>query len=261
MTLLIEAAKAIGGPGSIGLLCAVVGAGPGDSGDLAGEKCHGRCWRRCLALYLILSLPPVAHRLAETLTSHQPLTDLAPLTGVRTILVLDGDNRRGRVGEAKRLFDALHPDRVVVSGETWIVDAIVEIGIPRDRITHESESRNTREQIDLLRKWPPRSVVIVASRFQMPRIVAFLGSAASDVYLAPSPADIEISTLSSIQWVIPRYSALRISRDALYELAALYYYRRAGDIDKHRTADRPRQSATAPDRLARLGPLGGETPR
>jgi uncharacterized SAM-binding protein YcdF (DUF218 family) len=230
MTLLIDAAKMIGGPGSIGffvfwsVLVLVMGR-------LGWRRVSRALLASLIAVYLILSLPPVAHRLAESLTGYQPLTDLTPLTGVRTILVLDGDNRRGRVGEAKRLFDVLHPDQVVVSGQTWIVDAIAEIGIPKDRIAHESESRNTREQIDLIRKWPPRSVVIVASRFQMPRIVAFLGSAASDVYLAPSPADIEISTLSSIQWVIPRYSALRISRDALYELAALYYYRRSGGIE------------------------------
>ena len=239
MTLLIEAVKAIGGPGSVGflvlwLMLALV------TWRLGWRKVSRTLLASLLGLYLILSLPPVAHRLAETLTSHQPLTDLAPLAGVRTILVLDGDNRRGRVGEARRLFDVLHPDRVVVSGETWMVDAIVESGIPRDRLTHESESRNTREQIDLLRRWPPRSVVIVASRFQMPRIATFLGSAASDVYLAPSPADIEISTLSSIQWLIPRYSALRISRDALYQLAALYHYRRSGEHPKDtRTADRP----------------------
>lgn len=241
MTLLIDAAKMVGGPGSIGFfvlwsMLALM------MGRLGWKKVSRTLLASLMALYVVLSLPPVAHRLAESLTGYRPLTDVASLTGVRTILVLDGDNRRGRVGEAKRLFDALHPDRVVVSGQTWIVEAIVEIGIPRDRITHESESRNTREQIDLIRNWPPRSVVLVASRFQMPRIVAFLGSAASDVYLAPSPADIEISTLSSIHWLIPRYSALRISRDALYELAALYYYRRSGDIE-----DTERPIAAFPD--------------
>lgn len=235
MALLIDAAKMIGGPGSIGffVVCSMLALVMGRLGG-RWRKASRTLLASLMALYLFLSLPPVAHRLAERLTGYQPLTDVASLRGVRTILVLDGDNRRGRVGEAKRLFDVLHPDQVVVSGQTWMVDAIAEIGIPKDRITHESESRNTSEQIDLIRRWPPRSVVIVASRFQMPRIVAFLGSAASDVYLAPSPADIEISTLSSIQWAIPRYSALRISRDALYELAALYYYRRSGGIESAR---------------------------
>ena len=249
MALLIEAAKAIGGPGSIGffvlwsMLVLVMGR-------LGWRRVSRALLASLIALYLVLSLPPVAHRLAESLTGYQPLIDLTPLTGVRTILVLDGDNRRGRVGEAKRLFDVLHPDRVVVSGEPWILDALIEIGIPPDRITHESESRNTREQMDLIRRWPPRSVVIVASRFQMPRIVAFLGKAVSDVYLAPSPADIEISTLSSIQWVIPRYSALRISRDALYSS------QRCTTIDALVASKTPNGRSPA-----RLEPLGGETPR
>jgi uncharacterized SAM-binding protein YcdF (DUF218 family) len=229
VTLLIEAAKAIGGPGSIGffVLWAIAALAIGRFGGRWKQISRALLWTLA-ALYFTLSLPPVANRLAESLTSYHPLTNLAPLAGIRTVLVLDGDNRRGRVREAKRLFDELHPDHVVVSGEPWILDALVDLGLPKERIAHESESRNTREQIELVRRWPPRSVVLVASRLQMPRIAALLGPAGNDVYLAPSPVDTELATLNSIQWLIPRYSALRISRDALYELAALRYYRRVG---------------------------------
>ena len=230
MTLLIAVAKVIGGPGSIGFLVA------GSLVALLVWRLGGRRWRTLsrvmaaslAALYLTLSLPPVAYRLTERLTSYSPLADLAPLAGVRTILVFDGDNRRGRVAETRRLFDAIQPERVVVSGSHWIVDDILQAGIPRERLVQESASRNTLEQVELLRYWPRRSVVIVASRFQMPRIAAFLASTGNDARLAPAPADAEIETLSSIQWLIPQYSALRISRDVLYELAALKYYRRIG---------------------------------
>ena len=226
---LIAAVKAIGGPGSIGffVVFSVVALLIGRLGG-RWRKLSRTALAALTAGYLVLSLPPVANGLAERLTSYQPLTDIAPLTGVKMVVVLDGDNRRGRVREAKRLFDGLHPERVVVSGERWMLDALIEMGLPHDRIVQEFESRNTREQIEFVRRWPPRSVVLVASRFQMPRIAALLGPAGDDVYLAPALADTELSALSSIQWLIPRYSALRISRDVLYELVALQYYRRAG---------------------------------
>ena len=229
MTLLIEVAKATGGPGSIGFLVlwAIAALAIGRLGRRWKQVSRALLWT-LVALYFTLSLPLVANRLADSLTTYHPLTDLAPLRGVRTLLVLDGDNRRGRIREAKRLFDNLQPDQVVVSAEPLIVSALVDMGVPKERVALETESRNTREQIEFVRRWPSRPVVLVASRLQMPRIAALLGPAGNDVYLAPSPVGTEIANLRSIHWLIPRYTALRLSRDALYELAALRYYRSMG---------------------------------
>jgi hypothetical protein len=49
---------------------------------------------------------------------------------VKTLAVLDGDNRRGRVRESKRLFDAISLRRVMVSGGSWLPEAMIEAGVP-----------------------------------------------------------------------------------------------------------------------------------
>ena len=150
--VLISALKPIGGPGSVGffILCVVLALAIRFFGK-AGRRLS-RVWLITLVVgYLVLSLPITANYLADRLTSYRPLADLSQLQGVDTLVVLDGDNRRGRVREAKRVFDSAQPRRVIVSGNTWLVDAVIEAGIPADRVAHESRARNTWEQIEALR--------------------------------------------------------------------------------------------------------------
>jgi uncharacterized SAM-binding protein YcdF (DUF218 family) len=224
MVILIAIGKATGGPGSIGffLLCAVVGM---------LVRRMGPRWRRLTSLgfvllvgsYLVLSLPIVANSLADSVTSYRPLESLSSLQGVDTLVVLDGDNRRGRVREARRVFDGIKPERVIVSGSTWLLDALIEAGIPEERVTHETQSATTLEQLQMLRTDGLGTSALVASRLQMPRIAMLAKTVGILPELVPASIDIEPPT-SGMRRFIPAYIALRVSRDALYELMALAYY-------------------------------------
>jgi uncharacterized SAM-binding protein YcdF (DUF218 family) len=191
----------------------------------------GNRWRRfslwwfavLIGSYLVLSLPVVANRIADGLPSYQPIADVASLKEVDTLIVLDGDNRRGRVREAKRVFDAVQPRRVIVSGSSWLRDATVEAGIPTAIVGHETHSKNTLEQLGALLQGSTGRVVLIASRLQMPRIRFFAAAMGVHAAFVPSAIDTEPPT-SGVRLLIPTYVALRVSRDAMYELAALRYY-------------------------------------
>ena len=71
---------------------------------------------------------------------------------------------------------------------------------------------------------------MVASELQMPRVAALVRAQRLTVLLAPSPIDSEPPKAGWTSFV-PRYSGLRLTRDALYERAALAYYSRQGWID------------------------------
>jgi uncharacterized SAM-binding protein YcdF (DUF218 family) len=226
MTLLIAIAKIIGAPGSIGFLAFSVVLG------LAARRLNARfrpwtaIWFGLLIVgYVVMSLPVVANALADRVSLDKPLADLSPLRGVETLVVFDGDNRRGRVREAKRVFDEVKPRRVIVSGSDWLFDAVRQAGIPSQLAEQESRSRNTLEQLETLRHWPPHSVAVVASRLQMPRIALLARAIGVQPRLAPSWIDTEPPTMG-VRLFVPTYIALRVSRDALYELMALSYYER-----------------------------------
>jgi hypothetical protein len=68
---------------------------------------------------------------------------------------------------------------------------------------------------------------IVVSRLQMPRVAAMARAAGLDIILVPSPMDVE-PPVKGLRYFLPSLAALTLSRDALYELAALPYYRWRG---------------------------------
>ena len=79
----------------------------------------------------------------------------------------------------------------------------------------------------------PRAVIVV-SRLQLPRVKAIAASQGLALVFVASPIDVEPPTGGA--WGFgPSYASLRVSRDAIYELAALAYYdwrgytRTAGD--------------------------------
>jgi hypothetical protein len=192
-----------------------------------------RVWFGLVALlYLFLGLPAVATAIADELGPVRTTAGgaLAPLD---TLIVFDGDNRRGRVRESLRVFTEARPRTVSVLGADWLVRALVGAGIPADRIAHDNTTENTRDQIDSIRRLmattPGLRVAIVASRLQMPRVAGLVDTARLSVSLVASPIDTEPPTTGFWQFV-PMYKALRVSRDALYEHAALAYYRRQGWI-------------------------------
>jgi hypothetical protein len=122
---------------------------------------------------------------------------------------------------------------VSVLGEQWVVDALVEAGLPRARIAHDRTTLTTRAQMAAVGAMqaarPGVTLAVVASRLQMARVAALAGAAGLDPVLLPSAVDDEPPSTGRRRFV-PAYIALRVSRDALYEHVALAYYQWRGWI-------------------------------
>ena len=231
--------KAIGGPGSTGFLALGCVVGLLIIYVWPRRRALGRWWLFGLySSYLVLGVPAIANRLAA------PLAFSTVQAGsVDTLMVFGGDNAVGRVQETVRVWRRQAPEEVIVSGEEWFIDRIVEAGVPRARIRWDQASATTREQVAYLRTYaathPRLRIAVICSRLHARRVEALLRSAALAVSVIPAPVDREPST-SGIGALIPTYAGLRVSRDALYERFALAYYERHGWIaapDGRRQAD------------------------
>ena len=100
---------------------------------------------------------------------------------------------------------------------------------------HQPAPVNTREQVAWVERFvagagvgASRSAMVV-SRLQVPRVAALAARSGVHMPLLASPLDREPATTGSWR-LIPSYGALCASRDAIYELAALRYYRWRGWI-------------------------------
>jgi len=183
--------------------------------------------------YFVLSLPLVATLIAGRLTRCSPPTDITHLRGIDTLIVFDGDNRRGRARETAAIWRASAPSLVLVSGEAWLIEPLVEAGVSRSSLQRDKSGQNTRDQVllstRLLATRPASHGAIVASRLQMPRIEALARAIGLRATLVASPVDAEPPSTGWLRYV-PSYAALRVSRDAIYEHAAFVYYRWRGWI-------------------------------
>ena len=193
----------------------------------------GRLWLIGLyVVYVVLGLPILSNAIAARLPTLASSPIDTEARRVQAVIVLGGDNAVGRVRETVRIHRRYSPDVIVVSGEDWLVERLVEAGVPPDRLRQEAESGTTREQIDFVAEYAARlkgRIALIASRLQMPRVEALVRTRKLDVTLAASPVDVEPPLTGASTWV-PTYAGLRVSRDAMYELAALAYYRRQGWI-------------------------------
>jgi uncharacterized SAM-binding protein YcdF (DUF218 family) len=182
-------------------------------------------------VYVVLGLPVVANSIARAL----PAVPVHDAGGAHTLIVLDGDNRRGRLAETVRYLRTHKPAAFWVLGEEWLIEALIREGYPRRTFGQEQESRTTREQMQWVQRFaaarPGVRVAVLASRVQMPRVAALAQTLNLDVTLVASPLDVEPATTGWRRFV-PAYSALRESRDAIYEHAALIYYQRKGWITR-----------------------------
>ena len=227
--------KAIGGPGSIGFLG--VGCAAGLAWRAAGYPRFGRAWLLILYFsYVVAGMPIVANGFASAASSYRPIEDLSRLGTLDLIVVLHGDNVRGRIRETRRLFEAAHGGPpVLVSGDQDFADAVVAGGIPADRVLLDNAPINTFEQIAgitrFVRERQARRPVLIASRLQMPRVAELLRSAGADhILLAPAEIDDE-PPAGGVRLFVPAYIGLRVTRDAIYELLAMRDYRQRGLID------------------------------
>jgi uncharacterized SAM-binding protein YcdF (DUF218 family) len=255
-------AKMIGGPGSLGFLAAGTIAGVVLLRFIPRAQTFARAWLALLcAAYLVMALPPVAQAIAAPLADEQPVGSgfsrtIRPVgsgfgepvgsgfsrtmrtaldTGIDTLVVFDGDNRRGRVQAATRLWHAAHPATVIASGEPWLEEHLREAGIPADHLVLEQVSRTTRDQVDYVRTYaadhPDTRIAVIASQLQVPRVAGLFRHAWLRVSLLGASVDKEVVN-DGVWRYVPAYAALRISRDALYERIALVYYEWRGWIDR-----------------------------
>jgi len=181
-------------------------------------------------VYVVLALPVVANAIADRLPRYQS-SETEPVGTLDALVVFDGDNRRGRVRAAAEAYKATPARRVVVLGGVWMIDPIAEAGVPRDRITWDGSTPTTRDQIAWVKRLsgniPEGRIAVVASRLQMPRIALLIEASRVPAVLIASPVDTE-PPVAGWQTFLPTYTALRVSRDAIYEKVALAYYQWRG---------------------------------
>lgn len=235
---MLSVVKAIDGTGSTQLLMvAVVPAIV-----MAFVWPRNRAWaRRWLigagALLLMLTLPIVANALASPLEQRDVRYRQTP-GALDALIIFDGDNRRGRLRAAKDLFDASAPHDVWVLGiqPEWFIDELPPAGIPADRTRYDITTDTTRAQVDWLARYrrdrPDAAVAVVVSRLQAARVAGLAAAMGlSDVAIVSAEVNREPAAHGAWQ-IVPSGVAWRVSRDALYEHAALAYYARNGWIDR-----------------------------
>jgi uncharacterized SAM-binding protein YcdF (DUF218 family) len=232
----MEIVKQIGPPGSIGFLVICLFIGVLLAFVWPKSRRLAKSWLLWISgVYLVLGLPVVANAIVNALPPVTPILDDPGET--RTLIVFDGDNRRGRLEETLRFLRA-HPGvSFWVLGEEWLVEELIRAGYPRRSFGQEKQSRNTREQMAWVERFvlanPEARPAIIASVVQMPRVEALARAAGLHVALVTSPLD-DQPERSGWRRFVPAYAALRASRDAIYEHAALAYYRRQGWISSAR---------------------------
>jgi hypothetical protein len=146
---------------------------------------------------------------------------------------MDGDNRRGRTLAGIQVNAEASPREIWVLGDGTLIEELSAAGVPRNRIFHNAFLETTRDQIAslaaLMARRPGWKVAVIVSRLQAPRMARLLDASHLRVTLIESPVDVEPPTNGAGAFM-PTYYALRLSRDALYEHAALWYYRWRGWI-------------------------------
>jgi hypothetical protein len=113
-------------------------------------------------------------------------------------------------------------------GRLSVYKDLLLMPIPRERLHHDERSWNTSSQVqrtkELWRQGASGPAAVLASCLQAPRVKLLLRSAGLNLTVIAAPLDAELPQ-EGIRRVLPSLSALATTRDALYELAALMYYR------------------------------------
>ncbi len=254
MELIAEAVKAFM-PGSMEFLLAGLIAGVLLSALPEPSPRWGRRWLAVLATaYFLMSAPLAADWLMAGLRQGHgqlnPATTRATTIAVlgNGVLTDEADGRQvDRLGpetsfcllEAARLYSSLDDPLIIVSGgiadpevqrtpESVVMRrALIDLGVPADRILLESSSRNTREQVlnlaDVLQFRRIEEFILVASPSQIRRAMALFDRAA--LRPVPSVSAIEYGGGDDDGWrLAPSAAALRGSWQANYEYLALAYY-------------------------------------
>lgn len=216
----------------------------------------GRRWLAAVLLfYLLLSSQLGAGLLARTLTGdYRPLQSAADARGAKVVVILGSGsvNLRAagrqlssvtmeaglRVLEAARLFELLNRPIVIASGgvtehdeaaapeSVALTRALIAVGVPTDRILLESESKNTRDEVIIIRRMLAErgltDFVLVTSPLHMRRSV--LAFEQQGMHPMPSPAPLVPDRSRKRSILLPSELWLQVSDAVVYEWLARAYY-------------------------------------
>lgn len=229
VTQLVAFAKLTGGPGSLRLLAILIIISVIWIVAWPRRRTIGVAGLAAVAVsYLVMATPLVAEWTVRRLPPVEPARD-ADIRNIQTLFIFDGDNRWGRLRAVQRIYDVAQPRNLVLLGRLSVYKDLLLMPIPRDRLHHDSSSWNTSTQVEQTKAlWRPGSsgrTAVLASCLQAPRVKLLLHDAGLDLPVVAAPLDTELPT-HGIGRIVPSLAALGTTRDALYEVAALMYYRR-----------------------------------
>jgi uncharacterized SAM-binding protein YcdF (DUF218 family) len=221
----------------------------------------GRRWVAAVVIgYALLSTQAGAGLLSRTLShGYRPIASADEARGAQAVVVLGGgsNNMRAhgrqlstvtmdaglRVLEAARLFDLLKGPAaegplVIASGGVTERDAsaapesaalhraLLDVGIPADRIVLESESKNTRDEVLIVKRMLadrnlPRFVLVTSPLHMRRSMLAFEQQGLRPI---PSPAPLVPERSDAGSAFVPNHLWLTIADDAIYEWLARGYY-------------------------------------
>lgn len=216
----------------------------------------GRRWLAATIVgYWMMSCPAGAALLARTLTNgYRPLASAADAHGAGAVVLLSGGSKTvraagGRLGvvthpsalrvlETVRVYRLLGNPIVIVSGgvtdtagqalaESEVIrKAVVDLGVPADRIVVESESRNTHDEaVAIHRMLGERGIgqfVIVTSPVHMGRSLATFG--AEGLHPVPSASPMQQDAGVEPFALTPNEVSLEVGSAVVYEWCARAYY-------------------------------------
>jgi uncharacterized SAM-binding protein YcdF (DUF218 family) len=228
--------KAISGGLNLLALCCAVGL----SLRVGGFRRAARWWLFATYLtFVIGGIPVVARQLASRIPAGAPSSDVGPFADSDVLIVLDGDNPDGRVLAAVSILRAAHPRMVVVSGRRELAEQLAADGVPLKLLVMETEAATTREQIAFVGQFVHQeralTPTLVVSCLSVARVEGLLRKARLDIRVAASDFDGAVPEHGYRRW-IPTFRSFTVSRDSLYEILALKYYRSNGWLDSRRVA-------------------------
>jgi len=210
-----------------------------------------------LALLYLLSIDPLSNMLLRPLERFAPPLLKAPAGYDAIVVLAGGANSLTWAGLATQpsptsLERVVHgvqlakgatklplvitggsgdPSRPGISEGEAMAEVAFSLGLPKWRVVTEKQSRNTLENARYVRNklGGEKSIILVTSASHMKRATALFERAEFDVLPAPCgyrSGERDISILS----FIPSASSLDDSATALYEYAALLWYRVRGKL-------------------------------
>ena len=226
--------KSIGGPGSAGFFLVVAAVALVLVVASRRTRRAGRLVLLLLcAVYVFLSLPIVGDLIADD-TRPFDATRAAELGPIEDIFVFDGDSYESRAALTADLDRSMKIRNVWILGYITLRDALAAAGVTDGHLRWGyTEDSTTYGQVVRMRKvmehYKIARAVAVTSRIQATRIRLLIERSGLDAVVVASRMNFEPGASGSWRFV-PSLGGLALSRDALYERAAVLYYRWKGRI-------------------------------